>query len=137
VAAVRGGRIHLVQHEALPGSTLGGHTIAKHVGRTEQQLRARLAAEPQRKIVSTFTDLKTAEECISKVMRVNAPRIKAWAQSGTNAKPLQLVEDVGRIAGFGVVRLSGQVVHLRKVQLVLKFQTYNGMPYYVLTAYLV
>lgn len=137
VAAVRVGRIHLIEHEALAGSKLGGHTIAKHVGRTEQQLRARLAAEPQRKIVSTFTDLKVAEECISKVMRLNAARIKTWAQTGASSKPLQVVEDVGKVAGFGVIRVSGQVVQLRKVQLALKLQSYNGMPYYVLTAYLI
>lgn len=137
VAAVRAGRIHLVEHEALAGSKLGGHTIAKHVGRTEQQLRARLAAEPQRKIVSTFTNLRVAEECVSRAMRLNATRIKAWAQTGTNPKPLELVEDAGKVAGFGVIRLSGQVVQLRKVLLVLKLQSYNGMPYYIFTAYLI
>jgi len=136
VAAVRAGRIHLIEHEALAGSKLGGHTIAKHVGRTEQQLRARLAAEPARDIVSTFTNLRMAEDCISRVMRLNATKIKAWAQTA-NPKPLQLVEEMGKVAGFGVVRLGGQVVQLRKVLLVLKLQTYNGMPYYVLTAYLI
>jgi hypothetical protein len=136
VAAVRAGRIHLIQHEALAGSRLGAHTIAKHVGRTEQQLRARLVAEPDRKIVSTFTNLRVAEECISKVMRANAATIKAWAQSAPPGR-LILVEDVGKVAGFGVVRLSGRVVNLSKVQLVLKFQFYNGMPYYVLTAFVV
>ena len=136
VAAVRAGRIHLIEHEALAGSKLGGHTIAKHVGRTEQQLRARLAAEPQRKMVSTFTDLKVAEASISKVMRLNATKIKAWAQTAPLAR-LELVEDVGKVVGFGVVRASGQVVNLSKVQLVLKLQSYNGMPYYVLTAYLI
>lgn len=35
LAAVRGGRIQLAAHEAEAGSRLGGHTIAKHVGRTE------------------------------------------------------------------------------------------------------
>ena len=106
------------------------------MGRTEQQLRARLAAEPARDIVSTFTNLRMAEDCISRVMRLNATKIKAWAQTA-NPKPLQLVEEMGKVAGFGVVRLGGQVVQLRKVLLVLKLQTYNGMPYYVLTAYLI
>jgi hypothetical protein len=137
VAAVRVGRIHLIEHEALAGSKLGGHTIAKHVGRTEQQLRARLVAEPARDIVSTFTNLRVAEDCISKLMRVNAATIKAWAQAGNKSMPLELVGDAGKVAGFGVVRLSGQVVKLSKVRLVLKFKSYNGMPYYVLTAYLI
>jgi hypothetical protein len=136
VAAVRLGRIHLIEHEALAGSKLGGHTIAKHVGRTEQQLRARLVAEPARDIVSTFTNLRMAEDCISRVMRLNATKIKVWAQTAPLGR-LELVEDVGKVAGSGVVRISGKVVQLRKVLLVLKLQSYNGMPYYVLTAYLI
>lgn len=137
LAAVRLGRIHLIEHEALAGSKLGGHTIAKHVGRTEQQLRARLVAEPAREIVSTFTNLRVAEDCISKVMRLHAERIKTWAQTGKKGQRLELEVDMGKVTGFGVVRLTGQVVQLRKVLIVLKPETYNGMPYYIVTAYLI
>jgi hypothetical protein len=45
IAAIRGGRIKLVEHEAANGSRLGGHTIAKHVGKTEAELRGRLAVQ--------------------------------------------------------------------------------------------
>jgi hypothetical protein len=135
VAAVRAGRISLVQHEAAAGSRLGGHTMAKHIGRTEQQLRARLAAEPRIPIASTFSNLHIAEEAISKVMRLNAAQIKSWAQSGGRI-PLRLTQDLGAVMGTGVVRSTGQLVNLRKAAVVLKCQTYNGMPYYVLTAFL-
>jgi len=49
IAAVRAGRISLVEHEAA-----GGHTIAKHVGQAEQQLRARLIAERRIPAASSF-----------------------------------------------------------------------------------
>jgi hypothetical protein len=39
--AIRKGSVSLVAHEAV-----GGHTIARHVGRTEAQLRARLLQQP-------------------------------------------------------------------------------------------
>jgi hypothetical protein len=120
-----------------PEVLLGGNHAAIATLRREQQLRARLVAEPARDIVSTFTNLRVAEDCISKLMRVNAATIKAWAQAGNKSMPLELVGDAGKVAGFGVVRLSGQVVKLSKVRLVLKFKSYNGMPYYVLTAYLI
>jgi Bacterial CdiA-CT RNAse A domain len=42
-----------------------------------------------------------------------------------------------RTAGNGVVRATGKLVNMSKVQVILKLGTYNGMPYYVLTAYLV
>lgn len=37
IASIRAGRVSLAEHEAA-----GGHTIARHVGQTEAQLRARL-----------------------------------------------------------------------------------------------
>jgi hypothetical protein len=37
VAAVRTGRINLALHEAPAGSTVGGHTVLKHIGQTELQ----------------------------------------------------------------------------------------------------
>lgn len=42
IASIRGGSISLAEQEAA-----GGHTIARHVGQTEAQLRARLLAEPR------------------------------------------------------------------------------------------
>jgi hypothetical protein len=49
VIAVRRGGISLAAEEAA-----GGHTILKHVGRTEAQLRARLAAETRRPTALDF-----------------------------------------------------------------------------------
>jgi hypothetical protein len=40
IAAIRVGRISLVEHEAAAGSRLGRHTILTHVGKTEAELRA-------------------------------------------------------------------------------------------------
>jgi hypothetical protein len=72
------GRINLMDHEAKAGSLIGGHTIAKHVGRTEAQLRARLAAESRIDVASSFADIRVAETSISKVMQLNSSRVKAW-----------------------------------------------------------
>ncbi|MGF6657915.1 hypothetical protein OKW34_008505 [Paraburkholderia youngii] len=69
------GRINLDMHEAKAGSRIGGHTLLKHVGRTEAQLRERLVNEPQRKVVSSFTNRGTAELAISEVMSSNAIRL--------------------------------------------------------------
>jgi hypothetical protein len=135
LAAVRGGRIRLAEHEAQAGSRLGGHTIARHVGQTEAQLRARLAAMPRLAAVSTFTDLRAAEEGISQVLQMESTAIKTWAQSVNPQWKLELTRDLGKAMGTGVVRRTGAVVRLTKVHVVLRYQTYNGMPYYVLTAY--
>ncbi|MBB5412181.1 hypothetical protein HDG34_006152 [Paraburkholderia sp. HC6.4b] len=130
------GRFRLMQHEAKPGSRFGGHTFEKHVARTEAQLRERLAREPKRRVVSSFTDLQTAEWAISKVIQDNAARITTWAQSHTGSIRLELTGDAGRQVGYGVIRKTGEMVNLSKVHMFLIRKEYNGMPYYVLTAYL-
>ena len=54
--SVRRGVVNLAAEEAA-----GGHTIARHVGRTEAQLRQRLAAQPGIPAASTFASREVAE----------------------------------------------------------------------------
>jgi hypothetical protein len=135
VASIRAGRISLVQHEAQAGSRLGGHMILKHVGKTEAELRARLVAERDIKAASSFTTLGHAEKAISSGLRANAFQIQAWAKgAGTGAgRFLVIVHDGGSVVGQTVPRLSNQLRQTSKIQIVLKRETYNNMPYYILT----
>ncbi|WP_185723036.1 RNase A-like domain-containing protein [Burkholderia anthina] len=82
---------------------LGGHTIARHVGKSEAYLRSRLKNEPSKEFVSSFWSLAEAEWAISSAMQQNATRIVAWAQS-TSRAPLVLNENVGRSVGYGLSR---------------------------------
>ncbi|MGF6916450.1 RNase A-like domain-containing protein [Paraburkholderia sp. 40] len=135
-ASITMGRINLQMHEAKalnPG--LGGHTIEKHIGKTVEQLRERLRLEPKRDVVSSFRDLPTAEWAISKVMESNTAKIRNWAQSNPR-QVLILFDNVGKTAGYGVLRETGQLKDMSTVQVVLKYEEYNGMPYYILTSYL-
>jgi hypothetical protein len=52
IAAIRVGRISLLEHEAAAGSRLGGHTLLKHVEQSETALRARLTIDKIPKSVS-------------------------------------------------------------------------------------
>ncbi|MBB5504133.1 RNase A-like domain-containing protein [Paraburkholderia atlantica] len=136
VARITIGRISLDAHEGEVGSRIGGHTILKHVGRTEAQLRERLRLEPNRRVVSSFRDLAAAEWAISRVMDSNTSRIRNWAQSNPR-RDLVLYQDVGRKVGYGVIRATGEFKHMSTVQVVFRFEEYNGMPYYIFTSYLV
>lgn len=69
-------------------------------------------------------------------MRANAARIKAWAQSPGKKAPLPLKQHVAGNIGYGVPRATGKLITMNTVRVVLKYETYNGMPYYVLTAHL-
>ena len=46
----------------------GGHTLDKHVGRSDDELRERLAREPNISAASTWTNRKIAEEAVSETL---------------------------------------------------------------------
>ncbi len=134
ILAIRGGRIILAGEEAVAGSRVGGHTIAKHIGRTEAQLRARLLAETRIPAASTFKSLEIAERVLYRAIQTNKAAITAWARSNPT-RTLPIVFDAGTEIGHGVVRSTNILTGMRKVQIVFKYQVYNGKPYYILTSY--
>ena len=133
--AIRSGRISLAAHEAQTGSRLGGHTIALHVGKDAAWLRNRLAGMRHKPdAVSSFHTLAQAEYSVSMVLRTHKTAISTWARQ-PSPRPLALVKDVGRDVGHGVISATGNVQRMTRVRVVLKYETYNGQPYYVLTAF--
>jgi Bacterial CdiA-CT RNAse A domain len=136
IAAIRGGRVALIEHEALAGSKIGGHTILKHVAKTDAELFARLAQTQKGgpKIVSTFASLEAAERAVYQTLRANRAQIAKWAHTAspgaTQAFELQIA-GVGR----GAVRSTGNVVTLNAVRMVMKKEAYNGKLYYILTSF--
>ena len=56
----------------------GGHTIERHVGRTDDQLRDRLRREPNISAASTYTDLTTAETVIARAFAEDDDEVAAW-----------------------------------------------------------
>ncbi|WP_341772582.1 RNase A-like domain-containing protein [Burkholderia latens] len=104
-SSITAGRINLMQHEATAANPrLGGHTISKHVGKTEAQLRERLKQEPHRDVVSSFHNMRTAEFAISAVIRIEAARIDLWAKSTRRHIPLTLIRHVSGDIGYGIYR---------------------------------
>lgn len=55
-----------------------GHTVAKHVGRTKEQLSQRLTDEPNLSRASTFKSNAEAETNIGAVLTANRAEINAW-----------------------------------------------------------
>lgn len=78
----------------IPGGSLraheglaGGHTLARHVGQTEADLRRRADAEKKRE-VSTFPDEATAERAVAAVLSRRRGLVNAWLR-----KPPSGLED--------------------------------------------
>jgi len=135
VGSVTMGRINLMQHEAKTLKGPGGHTLLKHVGQTEAQLRARLAKESDRTLVSSFKNMHVAEFAISAVMRANPVKIKSWALvPPKRGRTLVIGGYVAGDIGYGLARATGRLVKLNNVKIILKYEFYNGLAYYVLTS---
>ncbi|MCF1472832.1 MULTISPECIES: RNase A-like domain-containing protein [Rhizobium/Agrobacterium group] len=140
-AAIRSGRISLMQHEAQAGSRLGGHTIERHIAKDEAFLRQRIAQTATNRapppVISSFSSLRIAEDQISRALRLNQARITQWSQNAAIGSKLEppIVFDAGRVIGQGVVRASGQVQQMTRLRIILKKETYNGMTHYILTSY--
>ncbi|HEX3435658.1 MAG TPA: RNase A-like domain-containing protein [Pseudacidobacterium sp.] len=143
IIAVRAGRIVLRETAtaAEPGVNLaeeeaaGGHTIAKHVGQTEAQLRARLAAEPWIPGASSFRSVQEAQEIISKALQTNDPMIRTWASDSGASGKLIFEYSSSKPTGYGVVRSTGAMTQMNKINVVLRKTNIAGKIYFLLTSY--
>ncbi|WP_329601743.1 RNase A-like domain-containing protein [Paraburkholderia antibiotica] len=111
-------------------------TLLKHVGKDEAWLRQRLKDEPWIRAATLFKDQKTAENAISEVLIAEAARVRTWARSSSMNVPLRLTKHVSGDVGYGVVRKTDELVEGNKVLVILRGERYNGMPYYILTAFI-
>jgi len=65
---------------------LGGHTLRRHVGKSDDELRQRLREEPNISAASTYNDEATAERVIAATLTQNARRVQTW-QARAGRKP--------------------------------------------------
>lgn len=56
----------------------GGHTLARHVGRTDADLAERLRRQPDISAASTYPDLYTAESVVGTTIARERGRIASW-----------------------------------------------------------
>lgn len=73
---------HGTPHDLAPDEQAGGHTLHKHVGRSDDDLRQRLAHEDI-SAASTYTDRASAEFAVGQALQSGQSRVDRWvAQSG-------------------------------------------------------
>ncbi|MDF0604989.1 hypothetical protein HZU77_004895 [Neisseriaceae bacterium TC5R-5] len=123
VSSITLGRFRISEHEAKSLGGRGGHTLAKHVGQTKEEMLARLEKEKDLFKVSSFYSRKLAEWGVSEVLLKRSSEISSWAKS-SSTRPLEIEEAVGKVVGHGINRGKDNFKEI-----------YNGMPYFVLTAY--
>ena len=58
----------------------GGHTLARHVGRTDADLARRLREQPGISAASTYPDRDTAETVVGATLERQRGRVEAWSR---------------------------------------------------------
>lgn len=114
----------------------GGHTIERHVGKSEDELRARLRRERRIAAASTYADLETAERVVGETLRQAARRIDRWrARSG--GRPNLAIDYDGepaRVIGRSLRRGDPRARDCHDAVVVLRWDETAG-DFYVLTSY--
>jgi hypothetical protein len=111
----------------------GGHTLSKHVGRTDEELRERLLRERNITAASTWTDRATAEVVIGEALQADRGRVERWIDRGYPRANLALHYDAGRSIGRSLRRGEDGVVDATQAVIVLRADGPDS--FYVLTAY--
>ena len=111
----------------------GGHTLKKHVGRTDEQLEERLRRERNISAASTWTDRETAEVTVAEAVRADQGRIEKWMRRGYPRANLALHFDAGRAIGRSLRRGEELTVNCTSAVIVLRADGPDS--FYVLTTY--
>jgi CDI toxin RNase A-like protein len=116
--------------------SMGGHTLRRHVGKSDAELRDRLRAEPQISAASTYTDRATAERAVGAAIAEAGRKLDAW--TSRNGRRPNLVLDYtdrsGQPLGRSSARGQPTTVSCHKAVVVLRWDERRNA-YYVLTSY--
>jgi hypothetical protein len=111
----------------------GGHTLARHVARTEGELRERLARERNISAASTWTDRATAEAVVAEALAAEHNRVATWMRQGDPRANLALHFNAGRVIGRSLRRGDSGTVDCTSAVIVLRSD--GPEDFYVLTTY--
>ena len=113
----------------------GGHTLARHVSRSDDQLRDRLRREPRIGAASTYTDHPTAERVVARTLSRDRARVQNWlARQGPRPNlAIDYRGDKQEPIGRSVTRRNPKPVVCSDAVVVLRWDGQRG--FFVLTSY--
>jgi len=111
----------------------GGHTLERHVGKTEAQLAQRLASETTISAASSFTNRSVAEAAIAEAMNKNQSAIDSWVKSRGNRYTIDY--NANRIIGITLRRRASKATSASRLRIVLQRSAKLPPGYFILTAY--
>jgi hypothetical protein len=115
---------------------LGGHTLDRHVGKSDQELADRLRRERQISAASTYTDAETAARVVAAAVRASSAKLRAWAeQEGSHPNLVLTYRDPGPVpVGRSMSRRSRKAQPCFRVRVVVRWIDRSSR-WFVLTSY--
>jgi hypothetical protein len=115
---------------------MGGHTLTRHVGRTDAELSDRLRREPQISSASTYTDRATAERAVGAALASAGDKLQAWLTRNGRRPNLVLhySDRGGQPLGRSLSRGHETSSPCDRALVVLRWDDRRGR-FYVLTSY--
>lgn len=121
----------LLAHEG----TSAGHTLARHVGKTNTWLRRRLANPNQQhvRVASSYNSRALAEDAVAGTLKAQHMNVQVWL-STSSTRPLILTQEFNRTIGRSIPRATGQVQNVSKARTML-VKDNSKLGYHVKTSY--
>ena len=112
----------------------GGHTLARHIGKTDEELIERLRREPDISSASTYTDRDTAERVIGAALASGGSSFQKWQARQGRRPNFVLRYDAHEVIGRSVRRGETRSVPCERALVVLRWDD-RRQQFYVLTSY--
>lgn len=113
----------------------GGHTLSRHVGKSDAELRERLRREKGISAASTWTDRATAERAVSAALLASKKRVDRWVnREGSRANLVIDWPGDGKVVGRSLRRGAKEPVPCTRAVVILKWND-EAEIFYVLTSY--
>ncbi len=111
----------------------GGHTLERHVGKTEAELAQRLDRDKRISAASSFTYRSVAEAAIAEAMNRNQSAIDSWVKSRSNRYTIDY--NANKTIGITMRRGASKATQTSRLRIVLQRSDKLPPGYFILTAY--
>ena len=113
---------------------MGGHTLARHVGKSDAELRERLRREPQISSASTYSDRATAEAVVGAAMSSAGRSFDAWRRRSGRRPNFVLHFAAQQVIGRSVSRRRLEARPCENALVIVRWDD-RRQHFYVLTSY--
>src|SRR5262245_22101953 len=121
-------------HDLSVDEQMGGHTLARHVGKSDAELRDRLRREPQIASASTYTDRATADAVVGAALSSAGRRFDAWRNRTGRRPNFVLHFAAGHVIGRSVARGRLEAAPCENALVIIRWDD-RRQQFYVLTSY--